>query len=557
MAAIDLYFKDILKEFKTDISISQFEELLFNYGFELDNYNKDTDEIKIEVTAERPDVLSKEGLLRVLKVYAGISKCQNYSSKKPTHTLNIDNSVKDIRPYSVCAIVKGLELDDDKLKQIIYVQEKLHFTVFRKRTIGAIGIYPLDKIKFPITFCSKEPKDIRFIPLGETKEMTAEEILKNTEAGREFSYLLADKKRYPIFIDSDSQILSMPPVINSNITGKVTELTKAIFIECSGNDLVKLNQVLNILCCMFSDFGGDIHSLDVNFGNQYDKKQIVTPDFNEEKRLVTLANINSRIGLNLDIDTTCLFLEKMCYKTKKYGKEKIEVTIPVFRTDILHEVDIIDDVARAYGFNNIPLKMPRVFTVGSKLKDTIKQDNIIQTLSQCGLIEVSPLSLSSKKESFENFKLEFTKDLAIELGYSKDKTLDIVSPWLTPKLLKILTTNQHMSYPQKIFCCGKVVVPDSKKDVRSRTVLHASIAIANPRVSFTEVSSILVSLCNTLGYKLSLEKKDYPFYIKGRSAKIFINNKEAGHIGETHPEVLNNFDYNIPVASFEIDVNEL
>lgn len=557
MATIELNFADIKKEFNKEISIEEFEELLFNYGFEIDSYNKTTDELRVEVTAERADVLSKEGLLRVLKVFGGYGKPFNYSAKKPTHVLNIDNSVKVVRPYSVCAIIKNLKLTEDRLKQIIAVQEKLHFTVFRKRTLGALGVYPLDKINFPITFCARSPKEIRFTALGEDKEMSGDEILRDTETGREFAHLLLGKDKYPVFVDSSGQILSMPPIINSDVTGKVTENTKDIFIECSGSDLVRLNQVLNIMCCMFSDFGGELHAIEVNFGNAYTEKQMITPNLDEEKRLVTLSNVNSVIGINLDIDEACTLLEKMCYKTKKYGKDKIEVSIPPYRTDILHEVDIIDDIARAYGFNNIPLKMPKVFTVGERLKDTIKQDNIIQILVQCGLIEVSPLSLSSKKESFENFNIPFTKDKAIELGYSKDKSLDIVSPWLLPKLLKLLTNNQHMSYPQKIFCCEKVVIPDKQKDVKSKTVLHTAVAIANSKVSFTECASILVTLCNTLGYSLELQKKEYPFYISGRSATVFINNKDVGHIGEINPEVLKNFDYYVPVVAFEIDVNNL
>ncbi|HNW05784.1 MAG TPA: phenylalanine--tRNA ligase subunit beta [archaeon] len=557
MATIELNFSDIKKEFNKDISVEDFEELLFNYGFEIDSYNKATEELRIEVTAERTDVLSKEGLLRVLKVFGGYGKPLNYSAKKPTHSLFIDNSVKAVRPYSVCAIIKNLNLTEDRLKQIIAVQEKLHLTIFRKRTLGALGVYPLDKIEFPITFCARSPKDIKFVPLGEDKEMSGEEILKNTETGKEFAHLLIGKDKYPIFVDNSGKILSMPPIINSDVTGKVTENTKDIFIECSGFNLVRLNQVLNIMCCMFSDFGGELHSIEINLGNAYLEKHMITPNLNEEKRLVTLSNVNSLIGLNLDIDEVCHLLEKMCYKTKKYGKDKIEVSIPPYRTDILHEVDIIDDVARAYGFNNIPLKMPKVFTVGERLKDSIKQDNIIQILVQCGLIEVSPLSLSSKKESFENFNIPYSKDKAIELGYSKDKSLDIVSPWLLPKLLKILTNNQHMSYPQKIFSCEKVVIPDKQKDVKSKTVLHTAIAIANSKVSFTESASILVTLCNTLGYSLELEKKDYPFYISGRSATVIINNKDVGHIGEINPEVLKSFDYNVPVVAFEIDVNDL
>lgn len=557
MATIDLYFKEIKEELKKEYSLEEFDELLFNYGLEIDSYNKETDEMKIEVTAERTDLLSKIGLLRVLKVYTGVSKLTNYNIKKSNYILNIDNSVKDIRPYSVCAVIKNLKLDSDKLKQIISAQEKLHLTLGRKRTIAAIGIYPLDKISFPISFVAKKPEEIKFIPLGELNEMNGKEIINNTDTGKEYAQLLDKKEKYPIFVDNNGQILSMPPIINSENTGKVTENTKDIFIECSGFDLNRLNQILNIVSCMFSDFGGDIYSVEINYGKEYNLKSATTPQLIEEKRLVSLSHINSLVGINIDIDEACLLLEKMCYKCKKFGKDKIEVTIPVFRTDVLHEVDIIDDVARAYGYNNIHFKLPRVFTIGSTLAETAKQDKIIDLMTQLGFIEVSPLSLSSKKESFENFNLDYKKELAIELGYSKDKQIDIVSSSHLPKLFKILTNNQHRSFPQNIFVCDNVVIPDKTEETKAKQRLYVSALIANSKVSVTEMSSIVLTLCNVLGLQLELHTQEKPFYIQGRSANIVVGNKIIGHVGEIKPEVITNFEYTMPVVAFEIDVTDI
>lgn len=557
MATIDLDFREIKKELNKDYSIEEFDEMLFNYGLEIDSYNKDTNEIKIEVTAERVDLLSKEGLLRVLKVYTGVEKQKTYSVKKSNYVLNIKESVKEVRPHSVCAVIKNLKLDSDKLKQIINIQEKLHLTLGRKRTIAAIGIYPMEKITFPISFVAKKPEEILFVPLGESKEMNGRDILKETETGKEYSYLLEFFEKYPVFMDSTEQILSMPPIINSKDTGKITENTKEVFIECSGSDINRLNQILNIICCVFSDIGGEIHGVEINYDKAYNIKSKITPIFEEEKRLISLSHINSLIGINIDIDSACALLEKMYYKCKKFGKDKIEVTIPVFRTDVLHEVDIIDDIARAYGYNNIHFKLPKVFTVGSILPETIKQENIIDIMVQLGFIEVSPLSLSSKKESFDNFNLKYKKEHAIELGYSKDKQIDIISSSHLSKLFKILKNNQHISYPQNIFVCNYVIVPDNKEETRAKQKLYLSAMTANSKVSITEMSSVVLSLLNVFGLHLELKESEKPFYIKGRSADILINDKIVGHIGEMDPSVIVNFEYSMPVVAFEIDLTDI
>lgn len=556
MATIDLYFNELKKELNKEYSLEEFEELLFNYGLEIDSYNKDTDEIKIEVTAERVDLLSKEGLLRALKIYLGMSKPLNYSFKKSGFSLNIDDSVKDYRPFSVCAIVRNLKLDEDKLKQIINIQEKLHLTLGRKRTIAAIGIYPLEKINFPITFLAKNPNEINFIPLGQTIALNGKEILTQTETGKDYAVLLENKDKFPIFVDNSGEILSMPPIINSERTGRITEQTKDVFIECSGFDQNRLNQILNILVCVFVDFGGEVQTVEINYGKSYNLKSINTPIFEEEKRLVSLSHINSLIGINIDIDLATTLLEKMGYKCKKFGKDKIEVAIPIYRSDVLHEVDIIDDVARAYGFNNIEFKLPKVFTVGSVLKETKKQETIIDLMTQLGFIEVTPLSLSSKKESFTNLNLEYNDKKAIELGYSKDKQVDIVSPTHLPKLLKVLTYNQHRFFPQNIFVCDQAVLPSEKEETRTIQKLQLAALTANSKVSYSELVAVLFKLCNVLGFSVELQACKKPFYIEGRCAEIIVNNEIIGHIGEIAPSVLLNFEYTMPVVAFEMNVTK-
>ncbi|MFH0905973.1 MAG: phenylalanine--tRNA ligase subunit beta [archaeon] len=553
MATIDLYFSELKSDLKReDLTIEQLEEILFNFGFEIDDYNKETDELKIDITAERIDLLSYAGFLRGLKAYLGEKVNLDYKLHNSKLEVNIDPSLKDIWPYTVSAIIKNLKLDDEKLKDIIRVQEKLHVTYCRKRKEGSIGIYPFEKIKFPIKFIALSPSEIKFIPLGETKLMSASEILKTHPTGIEYAHLLEAKEKYPVFIDANNAILSMPPIINSSDTGRVTTDTKEIFIECSGNDINRLKNILNILTVFFSDIGGELNTITINYPSNYNLGKIISPNLNFEKRIITIDKINSLLGIVIDTDTAVNYLNRMLYIAKKKGKNEIEVLIPPFRSDVLHEVDIIDDIARAYGFSNIKLREPQIYTISKRLPESIHAEDIRNTLSLLGLTETMPLTLSSIEKCFNNFNLEEAN--CIKLGYTKDKTLDVVVNWFTPKLFDILRNNQHKSYPQKIFVCDYVVRENKESDIRSDTILKTAAVISNPQISFNDISSVLYSFCNILGYNLELKTEDFPFLIKGRSATVIIDGRDVGFIGEFSPEVLAKNNYLMPVCGFEIEI---
>src|SRR3989338_8123370 len=160
--------------------------------------------IEIEILPNRPDLLSMQGFLRAFRAFTGketgLKKYQVHSPEK-NFKVKIDSSVSDVRPYTACAIVKNLELNEEKIKIIIDMQEKLHATIGRNRKKAAIGIYPLEKIALPIIYEARKPIDIKFIPLETEKEMTGSQILQHHPKGKEFSHLLESCSTYPIFID--------------------------------------------------------------------------------------------------------------------------------------------------------------------------------------------------------------------------------------------------------------------------------------------------------------------------------------------------------------------
>ena len=266
----------------------------------------DNTEVHLEIFPNRPDMLSYQGFKRsflsFLEKKKGL-KQYTLNSPKKEYRVNIDSSVKNIRPYTACAIVKGLKFDDEKIKEIVEIQEKLHLTIGRKRKKLAIGIYPLEKIKLPITYKALEPDKIKFTPLESPREMSGLEILQKHPTGKEYAPLLSGKAKFPIFVDSNKEILSMPPIINSKLTGKIDKRTRDVFVECSGDKLEILKKCLNIIVTALADMGGKIYQMKLNYGK--------TPDLKPEKMKISLENTNKLLGLNLTEKQLKQYLEKM------------------------------------------------------------------------------------------------------------------------------------------------------------------------------------------------------------------------------------------------------
>ncbi len=511
----------------------------------------DDKEIELEIFPNRPDLLSYQGFKRSFLAFLGKSTgLKRYSVHKPekNYKVKIDSSVKNIRPYTVCAIIKGLKLDDEKIKEIVEVQEKLHTTIGRRRKKMAMGIYPLEKIKLPITYKAMEPDKIRFIPLESEKEMSGLQILQRHPIGRKYAHLLAGKEKFPFFMDAEKNILSIPPIINSKLTGKITEKTKDVFIECSGFDLYVLNKCLNIIVTIFADMGGKIYQMEL----LYPKKE-KTPQLKSEKMKLSLANTNKLLGLNLNDKHLKKLIEKMGHEyTKGY------VEIPAWRTDILHEVDLIEDVAIAYGYENFVPEIPKISTIGQEdIKETIKR-KISTILAGTNMLEVSNYHLTSKNDQFKKMGTK-SKDF-IEVEESKTD-YKILRKNLGHYLMKILSENIDSEYPQRIFEIGRVFEIENQSDekILPKIIETEHLAAAITPGNFTELKQILEYFSKMIDKPLKLEEPaEIPSHlIEGRCAEIKLEEKSIGFIGEVHPKILKNWKIKMPVTIFEIELKEI
>jgi phenylalanyl-tRNA synthetase beta chain len=537
------------KQFEKDIGKldEKMKEKIALFGTPLESV--DEKEIELEIFPNRPDMLSYHGFKRAFTAFLGRKKgLKKYKLKSPEkeYYVQIDSSVRDVRPHTVCAIVKNLKLNDEKIKEIIEVQEKLHSTIGRKRRKIALGIYPLEKIKLPIKYTAMEPDIIKFQPLESPKEMSGLEILQRHPAGKEYAHLLKGKMKFPVFLDSKNNFLSMPPIINSELTGRVNEKTKEIFIECSGFDLKTLKKCLSILVTMFSDMGGKIYQMKIK-----SKDTQITPNLSTEKMNISLENTNKLLGLELTEKGIKDLLEKMGHN---YNSSKKEVEIASWRTDILHEVDLIEEVAIAYGYENFEPEIPSISNIGKKDKKNIIKSKVADILSGLGYLEVSNLHLTPKQDQFEKMGVpEKQEEGYLKVLDSKTEN-DILRKDLSHMIMKTFSRNIDSEYPQKIFELGKVF---RKKN--SKIIEEEKLALGSAPGNFTELRQALEYLEKMLGvqFKIKEAEKIPSHLIDGRTGDIFLENKKIGQIGEVHPKIIRNWKIKMPISLLEIDLKDI
>ena len=527
------------KEFEKYIKLTKdIEEKISMLGTHLESATEE--EIELEILPNRPDLFSLQGFMRSFLPFAGKGRKKEYKIKSSGMKIIVDKSVSNIRPYSMAAIVKNIKFTDEKIKDVMQWQEKIHATLGRNRKKIALGYYILDKIKFPVIYKALEPEKIIFKPLDMPEKMNAIQILQRHPTGREYAKQLEGFNKFPVYLDSNNEVLSMPPIINSHSMGKITNETKDILIECTGTNLETLKKVISMAVIDLIDCGGEAYSVDVIYGN---KKESI--DLKPEKMKININSVNHLLGINLKEAEMKKLLEKMNHK---YSKG--QVTFQCYRTDIMHEVDLIEDIAIAYGYQNfIPIINSNENSIGNENKKEILKRKISEILAGLGMLENSSFHLVSK----EDLKKHSIKK-AIEVEDSKTD-YNFLRPEMLISSLKVLGDNADAEYPQKIFEIGSVFLESSSSETGISEPNHLVISIAPG--NFTEIKQILEYLGRMLGKELKVDETSNPSFIDGRTVKIKFNNNEIGILGEVSPQIIKNWRIKMPVASLEINVDEL
>ncbi len=561
-----VYTKDSKK-----LSEAELKDRISMLGTDLEAINGN--DIEVEIFPNRPDLLSEQGFARALSSFIGEKTgLVDFKTKSSGKKIIIEKSTAKVRPYTACAIVKGLKFDDEKIREVIQIQEKLHVTYGRNRKKCAIGVYPMEKIKFPITFFAEDPKKVKFLPLESpgNREMDGIQILSLHPTGRDYGHLLEGLDKFPFFKDADNNILSMPPVINSHETGRISEETTDVFVECSGFDYNVLAKCLNMVITSLADMGGDIETVELEYADFAGKKEtVVSPNLSPEEIDIDLDYVNSRLGLELNEKECVELLAKMGFG---YDKKTKKVLVPSYRADVLHMIDLVEDIAIAYGFENFDEIIPKVATIGQEEPLSIFERQVAELLVGLKINEMYTYVISNDKVMSKKMSLISAEDKSTEidekqlvnkpimLANSLSEDFNCVRSSMVASLMDVFAHNKHNDYPQHIFDIGTVFSKSDTTDTGVCEERYLSVALCEDKVDFTRIKQVLDYIFGNLDVKYELEEtksKETESFIRGRVGIIKVGDKTIGTVGEIHPQVLSNFELDYPVGALELNLTEL
>ena len=495
------------------------------------------DHADVEFFPDRPDLFSPEGVARAMRGYLGVETGLPVYRVKPSGiTFTVDPKLADIRPVLGAAVIRGVRFDDESIQSIMALQESLHWAVGRGRSKVAIGIHDLDTVIPPFHYIAS-PKGRRFVPLDFSEEMTMEEILEKHPKGRDYAKIVRDFPLYPLITDDDDQVLSFPPIINGERT-RVTIDTTNILLDTTGTDQRAVGVAVNIICTAMAEAGAEIESVGIGGGE--------TPTLAPAERTVSVSECSRLLGISLTAGSMADLLGKMRFGAEPLGEESVSVKIPCYRADIMHDWDLFEDVAIAYGYDRIQDVPPKTYTVGKPHPVQVQAALTRDIFCGLGFLEVMPFTLTSEQIAFVSMQRpEHPGVLRVMHPISIENT--VVRTDLLPLLLEFLTLNRHRELPQRLFSVGDVV--DS-----CITFQHAAGVATHRDADFSEAYATADAVLHELGIEYTVKESADAAFIDGRRGDITVGNKKAGVFGEIHPAVLNAFSLEQPVAAIEIDL---
>ena len=472
--------------------------------------------LAVEVTPNRPDLFCAEGISRAVRSYYK-GEIREYAASSSGLEMEVSGKTRKVRPAICAAVVRGLEIDEGLLQELMQLQEKLHDTIGRRRRKAAIGVHDLDKLEGKMRYFVASGE--KFIPLDMAGEMGVEEVLLGHPKGKAFAHLV---EKEAVLIEDELGVFSFPPVINGERT-RVTEKTKNVLIESTGTSQETVGKAVNIIATALADRGGKVFSVTVG-GKSF-------PDFSCRKIKLDLEQAGKVLGVKLSMKEAQEALGKM-----GIAVEKGHALVPPYRADIISFTDILEDIAIGYGYENFEPTLPSISTVGG---GNDLEEDIHDALVGMGFLETKNYVLTNP----EKLGWIGRETGALEIKNSASEEFTRVRTTLIPGVLGVLATNKMKGLPQLYYEIGAVY---RKKEEGS-----VCFVMMDEKASMTNLQPYLQTLC--VGRKLELRPAADPCFIPGRCAKIIIDGKECGVIGSVHPGVLQKFGLEYPVALCEME----
>jgi phenylalanyl-tRNA synthetase beta chain len=547
-------------------------------GFESETAFKRAGEVQVmrlDLLADRPDLFDVGGLARALRGTLGIeSGLPKYATRSSNIDVKVDKSVTEptsYRPFIACAVMTLPAVDETSLVAIMKLQENLHWGVGRDRKLASIGVYDLATITGPITYRTIDPDKEPFVPLGMPgKKMSGRQILESHPKGMAYAELLKPLKRYPVLVDAKGQILSMPPIINSEET-KLKQGTTRVFIDVTGISQAAVTKSLDTLVCSLAEIGGTVETVVIT---DVDGKKRTTPDLAPRSTEVDLAEAKRWLGLPLDEKSLVESLRKMRFdvegaRSEERGASKkfedsllasrssrLTVSYPAYRTDIRHMVDLFEDVAIGYGYANIEPRLVRSMTVGAPRREEVLSDRVRQILLGLGYSEIMSLPLTTEEHQYSRLQIP-TPERYAEVSNPKLKAYNVVRSHLMGGLFEALRENRRRPMPIRLFEIDNVVELDDAAETGAAELRHVALVEIGEESGYATARSVVDALARELGWNVEYRAVEHPTFIAGRAAEFLVDGQPVGILGEVHPQVLTDFGLTHPVALAEVTLERV
>ena len=499
--------------------------------------------VRVEYSPNRPDFGTDFGIARALGGLLGreVGLPRFPTAPSGVH-VSVDRRLESVRPFIACVTVTGLDLDDEDIRQIISLQEDLHNGLGRRRRVVAIGLHDMDAVKPPFSYRAVD-STFEFIPLGGKNPVSVSSILFDTDEGKVYGAALGGSRLYPVITDSNGVVLSFPPIINGDTT-RVTTKTRNMFIDVTSTDRKAGDDVLAVVATTLAEAGGKLGTVSIRYAG----KPRVTPDLSALELPIDHRLVRSVLGLDLSTAEIVKFLAR-----SRLGAKGAKALGPRYRIDLLHPVDIAEEVALGYGFDRIEAVYPPSRQAGSFNPFEDYMDSASTVMAGSGMIEMMTFELTDERSLYTLFHRPSSEKIVVLNPKSIEHS--VLRDALVPSLMSSLSGNVKSDYPQRIFEIGRVY---ARAESRVSEAWHLGCLVAHSQASYTEAKMFLESFCRIISGTEATTKADQHWaFTTGRCARVVVNGASLGHVGEVKAEVINAFGLGVPVSGFEIDLSAL
>lgn len=537
----------------------------------------DAKEVEIEIFPDRADLLSPETMCHAARAFLHEGGAEpDLPTTDGTVTMEVDPSLAKIRPIILGAVVRGVdngecpEETEAFIQALMDHQEKLHFSIGRRRRRASIGVHDLSTLIPPFRVVSV-PENFSFIPLAETQRRSIREILDHHPKGVDYAHLLEGFSAFPVILDAADRVLSFPPIINGDHT-TVNEATTDFFIDVTGWDARACEASLMLICLAFAARGGTVETIEVTGCDGISFRspngaarrmslpkrlleEILGREFTKHEIQTAIDRMGGRFIEMRTVTDGPRVAERMA--DAAIGEQEYIIEMPRWRADLLHPVDLVEEVATGIGYEILGTALSGQSKAGIPLPSAHLHRRIRESLQANGLQQVTSLTLSNESDQFLRMRTDCPSETTtLHNPITVDHT--ILRQNVLPSLLNLLSANRHHELPQRVFELGSVVWHHAN----ATQVAWACAEVGN---GFTTAKGLAQALLRDLGAGARdieigfepLQATEGGPYLAGRGAKVIVGGEWVGCFGEIDPAVAESFGLKVPIHAGEFRVGAL